>query len=257
MQHFETKLRQEMMQVQQLMIQVPENVASGAALPNYNRLFQFLLSKGWNCTRATVYRHAKAGRIRTNDAGEFPMDAALEYARDHWQLVNPALSVPEAKPVSVSAGMSDLSRAFETCGDVGLDAALVRLRQSEVLGYQKWMDEPSPQAFKSYSQSVELLRKAEKNLLDLQRERRELLAKDEVKTWLFRQIISAKATLINLPGKLAPQLEGQPWPKIQQKLEEEIQSALAKLSSDIDSPMDGGLEASGESEPVAMGGGQS
>lgn len=245
------------MQMQQLMIQVPDNVASGAALPNYNRVYQFLLSKGWNCTRATVYRHAKAGRIRTNDAGEFPMDAALEYARDHWHLVNPALSVPEAKLGQGHTGMGDQARVFEPCGDVGLDAALVRLRQSEALGYQKWMDEPNPQTFRSYSQSMELLRKAEKNLLDLQKERRELLSKDEVKTWMYRQIISAKSTLTNLPGKLAPQLEGQPWPKILQRLEEEIQSALAKLSSDIDAPMDGGLEASGEPEPVAMGGGQS
>ena len=255
MKHFETKLRQEMMQMQQLMIQIPDNAASGAALPNYNRLYQFLLSKGWNCTRATVYRHAKAGRIRTNDAGEFPMDAALEYAREHWQLVNPALSVPEAPPWP--ADMAAQAPTFETCGDVGLDAALVRLRQSEFLAHQKWMSDPSTPTFRSYSQSMELLRKAEKNLLDLQKERRELLTKDEVKTWLFRQIISAKATLTNLPGKLAPQLEGQPWPKIQQKLEEEIQSALAKLSSDIDAPLDGGLEASGEPEPVAMGGGQS
>ncbi len=241
------------MQMQQLMIQVPDNVASGAALPNYNRLFQFLLSKGWNCTRATVYRHAKAGRIRTNDAGEFPMDAALEYAREHWHLVNPALSVPEAKQEPRPADMSDHTRV-ETCGDVGLDAALVRLRQSEALGYQKWMDEPNAQTFRSYSQSMELLRKAEKNLLDLQRERRELLPKSEVKTWLFRQIISAKTTLTNLPGKLAPQLEGMPWPQIQRKLEEEIQNALTKLSSDIDAPVDGGLEASGESESVAVGG---
>jgi len=245
-----------MMQMQQLMIQVPDNVASGAALPNYNRLFQFLLSKGFNATRATVYRHAKAGRVRTNDAGEFPMDAALEYARDHWQLVNPALSVPEAKPAPGHTGTGDQAHVFEPCGDVGLDAALVRLRHSEAIGYQKWMDEQNGQAFKNYAQAVELLRKAEKNLVDLQKERRELLSKSEVKTWLFRQIISAKATLTNLPGKLAPQLEGQPWPKIQQKLEEEIQSALSKLSSDIDAPMDGGLEASGEPEPVAMGGGQ-
>lgn len=241
-----------MMQMQPLMIQIPDNSASGAALPNYNRLFQFLHSRGWNCTRATVYRHAKAGRIRTNDAGEFPVDAALEYARDNWQLVNPALSVPEAEP-----GPADMAaQSFETCGDIGLDAALVRLRQSEFLAHQKWMNEPSSQAFKSYSQAVELLRKAEKNLLDLQRERRELLAKAEVKTWLFRQIINAKATLSNLPGKLAPQLEGQPWPKIQNKLEEEIRSALEKLSSDIDAPVDGGLEAPCESESVAMGGDQ-
>ena len=243
-----------MMQMQQLMIKIPDNAASGAALPNSNRVYQFLLSKGWNCTRATVYRHAKAGMIRTNDAGEFPMDAALEYARDHWQLENPALSLPEA--ASLPTGVATQALAFETSGDVGLDAALVRLRQAEVLGYQKWMKDPSPQTYKSYNQSVELLRKAEKNLLDLQKERRELLAKDEVKTWLFRQIISAKSTLTNLPGKLAPQLEGLPWPQIQRKLEEEIQSALAKLSSDIDAPLDGGLEASGEPEPMAMGGDQ-
>lgn len=244
-----------MMQMQQLMIQVPENVASGAALPNSNRVYQFLFSKGWNCTRATVYRHAKAGMIRTNDAGEFTVEGALEYARDHWQLVNPALSVPEAKPGPGHAGMGDQSRVFEPCGDVGLDAALVRLRHSEAHGYQKWMDEQNAQTFKNYAQAVELLRKAEKNLLDLQKERRELLAKDEVKTWMYRQIISAKSTLTNLPGKLAPQLEGLPWPQILKKLEEEIQNALTKLSSDIDAPVDGGLEASGESEPVAMGGG--
>lgn len=243
------------MQMQQLMIQVPDNAASGAALPNSNRVYQFLFSKGWNCTRATVYRHAKAGIIRTNDAGEFPVPAALEYAREHWQLANPALSVPEAKSYPKSADMNDHARA-ETCGDVGLDAALVRLRQSEALGYQKWMDEPNPQTFRSYSQSMELLRKAEKNLLDLQKERRELLPKSEVKSWLFRQIISAKATLTNLPGKLAPQLEGMPWPQIQRKLEEEIQNALTKLSSDIDGHMGGGMEASGESEPVAVGGSQ-
>ena len=184
------------------------------------------------------------------------MDAALEYARDHWHLVNPALSIPEARPMLGPADMGDQYSVFESCGDVGLDAALVRLRQSEALGYKKWMDEQNAQTFKNYAQAVELLRKAEKNLVDLQKERRELLPKSEVKTWLFRQIISAKATLTNLPGKLAPQLEGQPWPKIQQRLEEEIQSALSKLSSDIDAPVDGGLEASGEPEPVAMGGSQ-
>jgi hypothetical protein len=256
MQHVETKLRQEIMQMQQLMLQVPENVASDAALSNSNKVYRFLLSKGWNCTRATVYRHAKAGRIRTNDAGEFPMDAALQYARDHWRLVNPALSVPEAKPGPGPTGVSGQSLVFEPCEDVGLDSALVRLRQSEIIGYQNWTNQPSPQTFKSYSQAVELLRKAEKSLLDLQKDRRELLAKDEVKTWMYRQIISAKSTLTNLPGKLAPQLEGQPWPKIQQRLEEEIQSALTKLSSDIDTPVDGGLEASSESEPVEMGGRQ-
>jgi hypothetical protein len=49
---------------------------------------------------------------------------------------------------------------------------------------------------------------------------------------MLTQITATKSTLLNLPGKLAPQLENQPWPKIQKKLEEEIRFALDKLSSE-------------------------
>lgn len=239
---------------------MPENAARGATLPNVNRVFKWLSARGWNCSRATVHRHANKGLIRRNDAGEFPLDGVLEYARNHWRITNPALAVPEARPDGVSDprpvdfGEVDL--------EPGLDPALVRLRQAEVMAFQRWTNAleegNAPEAvFRSYGQAVELLRKAEKNLLDLQRERRELLPKGEVKTWLFRQIISAKAALLNLPGKLAPQLEGQPWHRIQQRLDEEIRDALSKLSSDIDAPVAGSLEAAGESESLAVGGVQS
>ncbi len=229
-------------------------------MPNVNRVYEWLLARGWDCTRGSVNRHNKRGLIRRNAAGEFPLDAVLEYARNHWRIVNPALAVPEA-PAPSSAETRAASMTHEVGMEPGLDPALSRLRQAEIMAYQRWAnaveDGNAPEAvFRSYGQAVELLRKAEKNLLDLQRERRELLPKAEVKNWLFRQIISAKATLTNIPGKLAPQLEGLPWPMIQKLLQREIQSALAKLSSDPDTSVDGGLEASGEPEPMAMGGGQ-
>lgn len=246
------------MQIQSLKIEIPDNAAFGAALPNVNRVFEWLVARGWNCTRASVNRHAGKGLIGRNEAGDFPLDAVQEYARNHWQIVNPALAVPEDPEPSATGSVFDSEAGLE----LGLDPALGRLRHVERTAYGRLMSAMEsgtvPEAmFRSYGQSVELLRKAEKNLLDLQRERRELLPKAEIKTWLFRQIVSAKATLTNLPGKLAPQLEAQPWPKIQLMLEKEINHALDKLSCDPDTPMAGGLEAAGLDEPMAMGGGQS
>lgn len=248
------------MKVQQFKLDMPDNTASGAALPNVNRVYEWLIARGWNCTRSTVNRHAGKELIRRNAAGEFPLDAVLEYAANHWRIINPALAVPEAQ--SVSGACPRPLEFVATDLEPGLDQALVRLRQAETMAFQRWtraMEEGNaPEAvFRSYGQAVELLRKAEKNLLDLQRERRELLPKNEVKTWLYRQIVTAKAALSNIPGKLAPQLEGQPWHRIQQRLDEEIRDALSKLSSDIDAPVEGSLEASGQPEPVAVGGGQS
>ena len=82
-----------------------------------------------------------------------------------------------------------------------------------------------------YMTALDLLRKAEKNLTDHLTQQRELLPASEVKTWMSGMITAAKQTLLNIPGKLAPQLENQPWPKIQKRLEEEIRFALEKISS--------------------------
>ncbi len=239
-------------------IEIPDNTATGAALANVNRVYAWLSERGWNCTRPTVHRHAAKGLIRRNAAGEFELSDVLDYARNHWRIVNPALAVPEV-PVVSDGEARPVAVPVEIGFEPGLDPAVDRLRQAEVMAFHRWNkaveDGNAPEAvFRSYGQAVELLRKAEKNLLDLQRERRDLLPKSEVKTWLFRQILSAKSTLTNLPGKLAPQLEGLPWPKIQAKLEEEILHALGKLSSDLDAPVGGGLEAPGHAEPVAVGG---
>lgn len=248
------------MKVQPLKIEIPDNAAQGATLANVNRVFEYLRSRGWNVNRPSVNRHARKGLIQRNDAGEFPLSGVLEYAGQHWQITDPALAVPEEQQPTATETGHEIPQ--DIVNELGLDPALVRLRYVEHTAYTRLMAAMEsgtvPDAmFRSYGQSVELLRKAEKNLLDLQREQRELLPKSEVKTWLFQQIVNTKATLTNIPGKLAPQLEGLPWPKIQLALEKEIRHALSKLSSDIDAPLAGGVEATGQPEPMAMGGGQS
>ena len=122
--------------------------------------------------------------------------------------------------------------------EIGLEAALDRLRHAEQATFSKWQQsfnagmKESPLLFKDWQQALDLLRKAEKNLTDHMIQRRYLLPADQVRTWMLTQITAAKSALLNLPGKLAPQLENQPWPKIQKKLEEEIRFALDKLSSE-------------------------
>jgi hypothetical protein len=122
--------------------------------------------------------------------------------------------------------------------DIGLEAALERLRQAEQATFAKWREsfnanmKESPVFFKDWQTALDLLRKAEKNLSDYLCQRRDLLPAAQVRAWMLTQITATKSTLLNLPGKLAPQLENQPWPKIQKKLEEEIRFALDKLSSE-------------------------
>ncbi len=126
----------------------------------------------------------------------------------------------------------------ETSGEgVGLEAALERLRQAERATFGRWQQafnddrKEAPMFFKDWQMALDLLRKAEKNLTDHLVQRRDLLPASEVKAWMATMITEAKQTLLNIPGKLAPQLENQPWPKIQKRLEEEIRFALEKISN--------------------------
>ncbi len=235
------------MKIQPLSIEIPDNSASGVALRNVNRVFEYLTAQGWRCSRATVNRHAKAGKIPTNAAGEFPLSGVNEYAAAHFEREG-------VQPVPGPALELAAVASVELSGEQGIEHAVTRLRAAEIMAFEQWQANPSAPSFRSYAGAVEALRKFERSLLDLQRERRDLLPKSEVRTWMLRQIVSAKSTLLNLPGKLSPSLEGQPWPKIQAKLEEEILHALGKLSSDPDAPVGGGLEAPGHVEPVAVGG---
>lgn len=123
--------------------------------------------------------------------------------------------------------------------ELGLEGALTRLREAEQRTYQLWLKalyEGQPDQgnhFQTWRQAVDLLRKAEGNLLDVLQQRRDLLPADEVKLWMSRQIEVAKASLLDIPGKLAPSLENMPWSEIQKNLDQEIRHALKRLS---DSP---------------------
>ncbi len=123
---------------------------------------------------------------------------------------------------------------------LGLEAALTRLRQAESATYHRWMqglenkDPDSATHFQNWQRAMDLLRKAEGNLLELLERRRELLPADEVRVWLSRQIETAKSTLLDMPGKLAPSLENLPWTEIQKALEDEVRHALSKLSESIE-----------------------
>jgi hypothetical protein len=121
--------------------------------------------------------------------------------------------------------------------DIGLEAALERLRQAEQATFAKWREsfnanmKESPVFFKDWQTALDLLRKAEKNLTDHLTQQKDLLPALEVKTWLARKIEATKSTLLDLPGKTAPELEGLPWPEIQKRLTEEIRDALGKLQN--------------------------
>jgi hypothetical protein len=119
--------------------------------------------------------------------------------------------------------------------EIGLEAALERLRQAEQATFAKWQEsfnanrKESPVFFKDWQTALDLLRKAEKNLTDHLTQRRDLLPALEVKTWLARKIEATKSTLLDMPGKVSPELEGLPWPEIQKRLTEEVRDALGKL----------------------------
>lgn len=119
----------------------------------------------------------------------------------------------------------------------GLEAALGRLRQAEKATFTKWQnlfnidDATAPQAFKDWQQALDLLRKSEKSLTEHLVQQRDLLPAAEVKEWMVTMLTTARQTMLNMPGKLAPQLEGLPWPQIQKRLDEEVRDVLEKVSS--------------------------
>ncbi len=121
---------------------------------------------------------------------------------------------------------------------VGLQAALERLRAAEVKAHDKWeaaFDRDDPDAgnyFRSWNSGLELLRKSEASLLEVLKERRELLPASEVKAWMAKQIEQAKGRLLEIPPKIAPTVEGMTWGQVQQILDEEIREALKYVADD-------------------------
>lgn len=143
------------------------------------------------------------------------------------------------KPDQVSSPENDLPSEIP-CDALGLEGAVERLRQAESQTYQRWMqaieqqDANQAKEFQNWQRALDLLQKAEGNLLELLERRRELLPADEVRIWLSRRVESAKSTLLDMPGKLAPALENLPWSEIQKALETEVRHALSRLAERIE-----------------------
>nr|WP_320050742.1 hypothetical protein [uncultured Desulfuromonas sp.] len=125
----------------------------------------------------------------------------------------------------------------EENGPEGLQAALERLRTAEVKAHSKWQaafsrkDPDTENYFRVWQNSIELLRKSEASLLDVLKERRELLPASEVKAWLAKRIEMAKGRLLEIPAKVAPMTEDLEWPDVQKLLQQEIYEALEYLAS--------------------------
>lgn len=121
--------------------------------------------------------------------------------------------------------------------ELGISPALDRLRSAEALAHQAWLDahkkaDPSVATrHKEWQQCLEALRRMEQSLLEVLETRRELLPTSEVKNWMATQIERSKAALLDIPAKVAPELEGMTWPQIQKRLREEISDALKDLSN--------------------------
>jgi hypothetical protein len=119
----------------------------------------------------------------------------------------------------------------------GLVAALERARQAEVDAYTAHIDHLrinnsiNTNALDAWQKTLEILRRCENDFTKVLEMRKELISYKKVQSWLQPLVEQTKMQLLNLPSKLAPQLENLPWHEIQKKLEEEIRDAISKLGA--------------------------
>jgi len=143
--------------------------------------------------------------------------------------LNPAglpLPVPETKPTQ-----------RKKTGELGLEAALSRIKKMEEHLHSRLIEAidgggyETSTRLKDWQDSLEILRKVESDFLKVAQEQKRLMSVDAVKSWLDKKIESAKAFLLNVPGKIAPALDGLPWHEIQKRLDVEVRNALSKLAT--------------------------
>ena len=121
--------------------------------------------------------------------------------------------------------------------EVGLIAALERARQAEVDAYTAHMnymtenDAINTNALDAWQKTLEILRRCENDFTKVLEMRKELVSLKKVQDWMHPLIEQTKMQLLNIPSKLAPQLENLPWHEIQKKIDEEIRSAISKLKA--------------------------
>lgn len=113
--------------------------------------------------------------------------------------------------------------------EFGLKGALYRVRLMEKLVYKEAKSKLTPEALDNWSRLVGDLIKTEEKILKILRERKELVAVAAVNKWLASRLEYLKTTLLNIPAKVAPALDGMPWTVIQNKLNEEIRDSVEKI----------------------------
>jgi len=140
------------------------------------------------------------------------------------------------KPIIKSPSIGTRSKA--SCGKVlGMVAALERARQAEVDAhtiYQKALDEThmiSAMALENWQKTLEILRKCETDFLKVMERSRMLVEKTEVQSYIETMIETVKQTMLNMPSKMAPSLDGLEWQEIQERLEIEIRDILEGLAN--------------------------
>lgn len=119
----------------------------------------------------------------------------------------------------------------------GLLPALERARQAEVDAYKSHMDFlkksgiVNANLLSTWQSTLDILRNCERDFTKVLEARRELVSMKEVRDFLEPMIEQTRAILLNLAAKLAPGLEGMPWPDIEKKLDQEIRDAISKLTN--------------------------
>lgn len=122
-------------------------------------------------------------------------------------------------------------------GEPGLEGALTRIKTMEQRLHERVIEtfdgggNDTPVRLRAWNDSLDILRKMEADTLKVLEEKKRLMNVDAVRVWFCRKIETAKAFLLNLPGKIAPGLDGLPWHETQKRLEAEVRNALAKLAT--------------------------
>lgn len=136
---------------------------------------------------------------------------------------------PAVKPTGADSAL--------VSGEPGLEGALIRIKTMEQRLHGRVIEtfdgggNDTPVRLRAWNDSLDILRKMEADTLKVLEEKKRLMSVDAVRSWLDKKIETTKAFLLNLPGKIAPNLDGLPWHEIQKRLEAEVRNALSKLST--------------------------
>ena len=213
---------------------------------NKAEIHRYLSLQGYDIGTTAIYRATKAGKLGKVGAKTWTDKQVLAWAEEHFghKRVNKPVAVtpapvetePETEPEPEADPAPEAKTKTVTIpAGLGLVDGLARLRAGEQQCFGRWMKAikeggPGKREFDSWAAALDLLRKAEGSLLDLLERRRDLLSTDEVKKHIGRAVGEARATLLEMPAKVAPSLDMRPWTEVQRTLEKEVRRACKLLS---------------------------